>query len=214
MMVSRMQQSLRSPGNDASGSTDWIGRRRPGETLSAVAEAGQGLPVVGGGSHSWSGELLQLRESMMQILKTAAMAMAVVAGACQVTRADEGVWRSSKPLQIRVASTRAQAGSTAAQSVWDRIEYPLLVQRLQIAIHQAQADVEFWQLRLENYEPLRFTDATQTAIKYAENSLHASRRDEADATRKLSLVRRHRVALGELRARMLQRGRVKSQLDR
>jgi len=213
MMVSRMQQSLRSRGNDVSDSTDWIGRRRSAESLTAVAEAEQGLRVVGGGSHSWSGELLQLRESTMQMLKMVAMAMAVVAGACLVTSADDAVWRSSKPLRIRTASTGAQARSAAAQSDWDRIEYPLLVQRLQAAIDQARADVEFWKLRLKNYEPLRFTDATQTAIKYAENSLQASRRYEAAATRKLSLVRRHRMALGELRARMLQHGRVKSQLD-
>jgi hypothetical protein len=150
----------------------------------------------------------------MQILKTAAMAMTVLAGTFQVTNADDAVWRSSKPLRIRTASTGTQAGSAAAASVGDRIEYPLLVRRLQAEFNKARADVEFWELRLENYEPLRFTDATQTAIKHAENSLRASRRYEAGATRKLALVRRHRVALGELRAQMLQYGRAKSQLDR
>jgi hypothetical protein len=85
---------------------------------------------------------------------------------------------------------------------------------LQTEIDQAHATVEFWELRLENYEPLRFTDATQTAIKHAENSLRASLQYEATATRKLAFVRRHRVALGELWARMLQQGRMTSQLDR
>ncbi|MFT5093346.1 MAG: hypothetical protein ACI93T_002173, partial [Porticoccaceae bacterium] len=139
----------------------------------------------------------------MQMLKTAAMAIAVLAGTDLVTSADDAVWRSSKPLRIQTARTGAQAGSTAAQSVWDRIEYPLLVRCLQGEIDHARADVEFWKLRLKNYEPLRFTDATQTAIKHAESSLQASRQSEADATRKLALVRRHRVALGGLRARML-----------
>jgi hypothetical protein len=150
----------------------------------------------------------------MQTLITIALAMSVLAASLQGTSADDGVWRSSKPLGIRVASNSAQAGSAAAQSVWDRIEYPLLVQRLQTEIDQAHATVEFWELRLENYEPLRFTDATQTAIKHAENSLQASRQYEANAARKLALVRRHRVALGELRAQMLRQGRAKSQLDR
>ncbi len=151
----------------------------------------------------------------MRTIKTVAIAVTVLAGSLQTANADDAVWRSTKPLRVTAVVASASPGrTTAAQSVWDRIEYPLLVRRLQAAIDQARADVEFWELRLENYEPLRFTDATQTAIKYAENSLRASRRSEADATRKLALVRRHRVALGELRAQMLQRGRAKSQLDR
>jgi len=91
---------------------------------------------------------------------------------------------------------------------------PSRVQQLQSQVTQARADVEFWELRLENYEPLRFTDATQSAIKYAENALDASRRREADSNRKLALVRRHRVALGLLRAQMLRQGTARSQLDR
>lgn len=150
----------------------------------------------------------------MRTMKTVAIAVIVLAGTLQITSADDGVWRSSKPLRVTAVTASPSSGRAAAQSVWDRIEYPLLVRRLQAAIHQAQADVEFWELRLENFQPLRFTDATQTAIKYAEKSLHASRRSQTDATRKLALVRRHRVALGELRAQMLQRGRVKSHLDR
>lgn len=151
----------------------------------------------------------------MRTTKTIAIAATVLAGTFQIASADDAVWRSSKPLRVTAVAALASPGrATAAQSVWDRIEYPLLVRSLQAAIDQARADVEFWELRLENYEPLRFTDATQTAIKYAENSLQAARHSQADATRKLALVRRHRVALGELRAQMLQRGRARSQLDR
>ena len=151
----------------------------------------------------------------MRSIKTIAIAVTVLVGTLQIASADDAVWRSSKPLRVTAVSASASAGrGTAAQSVWDRIEYPLLVRSLQAAIDQARADAEFWELRLENYERLRFTDATQTAIKYAENSLQASRRSQADATRKLALVRRHRVALGELRAQMLHRGRARSQFDR
>jgi len=141
-------------------------------------------------------------------------ALTALALSVQVAAADDSVWRSSKPLRIRAVSNTPQAGSASAQSVWDRIEYPLLVQRLQTQIDQARANVEFWELRLKNYEPLRFTDATQSAIKHAENALSASRRFEADAARKLALVRRHRVALGQLRAQMLRQGTARSQLDR
>ena len=148
----------------------------------------------------------------MQIAKTIAVAMAVLVGTIQVTYADDAVWRSSRPIRVRASTAGTQ--SRSAQHIWDRIEYPLLVQRLQSEIDRAQAGVEFWELRLENYDQLRFTDATQTAIKHAENSLQAARRYKADTTRKLALVRHHRVALGQLRAQMLQRSRVTSQLDR
>lgn len=151
---------------------------------------------------------------MMPTLKTMAFALTALALSVQVATADDSVWRSSKPLRIRVVSNTAQAGSASAQSVWDRVEYPLLVQQLQTQIDQARANVEFWELRLENYEPLRFTDATLSAIKHAKNALRASQRFEADATRKLALVRRHRGALGQLRAQMLRQGTARSQLDR
>lgn len=150
----------------------------------------------------------------MPTLKIMTFALTAIALSVQVTTADDSVWRSSKPLRIRAVSSSSQAGSASAQAVWDRVEYPLLVQRLQTQIDQARADVEFWELRLENYEPLRFTDATQSAIKHGENALSASRRFEADASRKLALVRRHRVALGQLRAQMLRQGTARSQLDR
>ena len=140
--------------------------------------------------------------------------MTVLAVSVQAAIADDAVWRSSKPLRIRVANSAAHAGSAAAGSVWDRIEYPLLVQTLQSEIDHARASVEFWELRLENYKPLRFTDATQSAIKHAANSLGASRRYEAESTRKLALVRRHRVALGQLRAQLHRQGTARSQLDR
>ena len=135
----------------------------------------------------------------MPTLKIMTFALTAIALSVQVTTADDSVWRSSKPLRIRAVSATSQASSASAQSAWDRVEYPLLVQQLQAQIAQARANVEFWELRLENYEPLRFTDAIQSAIKHAENALSASRRFEADATRKLALVRRHRVALGQLR---------------
>jgi len=150
----------------------------------------------------------------MPTLKTMTFALTALALSVQVAAADDSVWRSSKPLRIRAVSNTPQAGSALAQAVWDRVEYPLLVQQLQSQVTQARADVEFWELRLENYEPLRFTDATQSAIKYAENALDASRRREADSNRKLALVRRHRVALGLLRAQMLRQGTARSQLDR
>lgn len=148
----------------------------------------------------------------MQTIKTMAVALTVLAAGFQVTIADDAVWRSSQPLRIRAVDNSTQVGSTA-QSVWDQVEYPLLVQRLQSEIDEARADVEFWELRTENYERLRFTDAAQTAIKHAENSLQTSRHYEAAAIRKLALVRRHRVALGVLRAQMIQQGRVSSQLE-
>ena len=148
----------------------------------------------------------------MQILKTMVVALTVLATGFQVTSANDAVWRSSQPLRVRVVNNATQVGSTA-QSVWEQVEYPLLVQRLQSEIDEARANVEFWELRTKNYERLRFTDAAQTAIKYAENSLQASHRDEAAATRKLSLVRLHRVALGELRTQMIQQGRVSSHLE-
>lgn len=150
---------------------------------------------------------------MMLTLRTMTFGSIAIALSVQVATADDSVWRSSKPLRIRAVSNTSQAGSASALAVWDRVEYPLLVQRLQTQIAQARANVEFWELRLKNYEPLRFTDATQSAIKSAENSLNASRRFEADATRKLALVRRHRVALGQLRAQMLREGTARSQLD-
>lgn len=150
----------------------------------------------------------------MPTLKIMTFALTAIALSVQVTTADDSVWRSSKPLRIRAVSNTSQASPASAQSAWDRVEYPLLVQQLQTQIAQARANVEFWELRLENYEPLRFTDAIQTAIKYAENALSASRRFEADATRKLALVRRHRVALGQLRTQMLRQGTARSQLDR
>lgn len=150
----------------------------------------------------------------MPTLKIMTFALTAIALSVQVTTADDSVWRSSKPLRIRAVSNTSQASSASAQSAWDRVEYPLLVRQLQTQIAQARANVEFWELRLENYEPLRFTDAIQSAIKYAENALSASRRFEADATRKLALVRRHRVALGQLRTQMLRQGTARSQLDR
>ncbi len=153
-----------------------------------------------------------MKGSMMQTLKTMAVALTLLATGFHVTVADDAVWRSSQPLRIRSINNSAQTASTA-QSVWEQIEYPLLVQRLRAEIAQARADVEFWELRTKNYERLRFTDAAQTAIRHAENALLASRRDEAEAARKLSLVRRHRVALGELRTQMLSRGRVNSPLE-
>ncbi|MFT4558835.1 MAG: hypothetical protein ACI92S_004222, partial [Planctomycetaceae bacterium] len=39
-----------------------------GQLLTVVEELETGLRVVGGSSHSWSGELLQLRDSTMQML--------------------------------------------------------------------------------------------------------------------------------------------------
>ncbi len=148
----------------------------------------------------------------MQMLRTMAFALTLLVTGFQVVGADDAVWRSSQPLRIRSINRSVQTGSTA-QTVWGRIEYPLLVQRLQVQIDQARADVEFWELRTKSYERLRFTDAARTAIKHAENSLLASRRDEAEAARKLALVRRYRMALGELRTQMLTRGRVNSPLE-
>ena len=150
----------------------------------------------------------------MSNLKKMTIALAALALSVQTVTGDDSVWRSSKPLRIRAVTNTPYGSSASAQSVWDRVEYPLLVQQLQSQVTQARADLEFWELRLENYEPLRFTDATRSAIKYAENALDASRRREADSNRKLALVRRHRVALGQLRTQMLRQGTVRSQLDR
>lgn len=150
----------------------------------------------------------------MQTLRIAAVAMTILSTGFHVAGADDAVWRSSKPLRVSAPGAANSTDGTSAQSVWDRIEYPLLVQRLQSEVSRTRADVEFWERRLKNYQRLRFTDAIQTSIKHAENSLQASRRTEADATRKLALVRRHRVALGEFRAQMLQRSCIRSQLDR
>jgi hypothetical protein len=46
----------------------------------------------------------------MQKLKTIALAMTVLAASLQATSADEAVWRSSKPLRIRVANNSGRAG--------------------------------------------------------------------------------------------------------
>lgn len=148
----------------------------------------------------------------MVTFRTMIVTLAAFAVGLPLANADDSVWRSSQPLRIRVAHDAGPVA--AAQSVWDRIEYPLLVQKLQSEIDLARSYVGFWELRLENYDRLRFSDATKTAIKHAENSLEASRRHEAAATRKLALVRRHGVALGQLRAQLLQQGQMNSQLDR
>jgi hypothetical protein len=150
----------------------------------------------------------------MPTLSSVTFALTVLAASVQAASADEAVWRSSKPLRVYAVSSTNQTSAGSAQSVWDRVEYPSLVQRLQAEISEVRSNVEFWELRLENYERLRFTDATQSAIKHAENSLAVSRRYEADITRKLALVRRHRVALGQLRVQMLRQGTARSQLDR
>lgn len=149
----------------------------------------------------------------MPTRRTTTIAVAAFALSVQAATADDSIWRSSKPLRIRVVSNTPRGSSTSIPSVWDRVEYPLLVRQLQTQVAQARANVEFWMLRLDNYKPLRFTDATQSAIKYAENSLDVSRRREATATRQLTLLRRHRVALGQYRGQLLRQGTGRSQLD-
>lgn len=125
----------------------------------------------------------------------------VVLASSHVIHADDAVWRSSRPLRVvsMVGATETSAAERA-QLLWERIEYPLLVQQLQTEVEQARENTEFWELRLMNYERLRFTDAVQTAIKHTENALAASRRRERYVRRKLHLVRLNRVLLGQQRA--------------
>lgn len=125
----------------------------------------------------------------------------VVFASVHVTHADDAVWRSSRPLRVvsMVGATDTSAAERA-RFVWERIEYPLIIQQLQSEVEEARDDTEFWELRLMNYERLRFTDAVQTAIKHTENALAASRRRERDVRRKLHLVRLNRVLLGQQRA--------------
>ena len=137
-----------------------------------------------------------------------AWAVALVLSAATAQADDDFSWRSSKPVRIRPSQTRTpqsaqQSPAEAARYVWDKVEYPQLVQQLNSRIQQAQADVEFWQDRLKRYEPLRFTDATQSAIKASENSLQASRSQLSELKQKLFLVQRYRVQLGQWRAQML-----------
>lgn len=132
----------------------------------------------------------------MQTLRLTAVIVVLIATR-HVLHADDAVWRSSQPLRV-VSTVGGTAASAAerARSVWERIEYPLLVQQLQSEVDRAREDTEFWELRLKNYERLRFTDAVQTAIKHTENALAASRRRESYCRRKLHLVRLNRVLLG------------------
>lgn len=64
--------------------------------------------------------------STVHTLKTIVAAAAVLAGSLQVTIAGDAVWRSSKPWRVSAVSSLQQGDGAAAQSVWDRIEYPLL----------------------------------------------------------------------------------------
>lgn len=134
----------------------------------------------------------------MRMSKTAIVICLLVAA--HKSEADDAVWRSSRPLKVvskSGATTVRNAGTT--RFIWERIEYPLLVQGLQLQIEEAREDSEFWALRLENYERLRFTDATQTAIRHAENSYAASCRREQYLRRQLDLLRLNRVILGRSR---------------
>lgn len=148
----------------------------------------------------------------MHMLKFFTIAAMVLATSLKMSNADDAVWRSTRPLKVEAASSSVGGNRADAQTIWERIEYPQLIQHLQTEVEQARGAVEFWELRLRNYKPLRFTDATQTAIKYAENALQAARRQESASTHRLATVRRHRIALGELRTRMLQRSAAYPQI--
>lgn len=132
----------------------------------------------------------------------------------EASHGDDFVWRSSKSLRVRSAAAKAQSPGDAARQTWERVEYPQLVQRLRSESALAHANIEFWEQKLNRYKPLRFTDATQSAIKHAENSLLAAQRRRAELKNTLFLVQRYRVELGQLREQMARQGSARIQLDR
>ncbi len=101
-----------------------------------------------------------------------ALAAAVPFAASNGAKANDAVWKASRPIRVVVSDFHTQAGDSHLL-VRQRAE-SLAELRADLAV--AQANVKYLEWRLHSYRVFRFSDAVQPAIARAEFALHVARR--------------------------------------